>query len=263
MSNSNIRDLKPLAGLTNLTLNHMGGSSVSDLSPLVGLTKLWHLYLPGGDISDLTPLAGLTKLEELYLHHNGISDISILSGLTGLKRINLRDNSITNISPLARLTQLKWADLADNDISDASPLAGLTNLTWLAVDRNNISDLSPLEELRKNITVTFSDNPGFPKGGPKIEGPWLWVLLPDREIDSSTDLLSEASEGAVTEMGVSTHGATEGKAVSDDVWTFHRLPPSGRDNIGDMLKESIRDGVIYGTVSLYSTQQQEHNNIRR
>ena len=257
VSDSNIRDLKPLAGLTNLTLIHMGGSSVSDLSPLVGLTKLWHLYLPGGDISDLTPLAGLTGLEELYLHHNGISDISILSGLTGLKRINLRDNSITNISPLARLTQLKWADLADNEISDASPLAGLTNLTWLAVDRNNISDLSPLEELRKNITVTFSDNPGFPKGGPKIEGPWLWVLLPDREIDSSTDLLSEASEGAVTEMGVSTHGATEGKAVSDDVWTFHRLPPSGRDNIGDMLKESIRDGVIYGTVSLYSTQQQE------
>ena len=257
VSNSNIRDLKPLAGLTNLTLIHMGGSSVSDLSPLAGLTKLWHLYLPGGGISDLTPLAELTGLEELYLHHNDISDISILSRLTGLKRINLRDNSITNISPLARLTQLKWADLADNEISDASPLAKLTNLTWLAVDRNNISDLSPLEELRRNITVTFSNNPGFPKGGPKIEGPWLWVLLPDREIDSSTDLLSEASEGAVTEMGVSTHGATEGQAVSDDVWTSHRLPPSEHDNIGDMLKESIRDGVIYGTVSLYSPQQQE------
>ena len=253
-----VSDLSPLAGLINLRIIHAGGHSISDLSPLSGLTKLEHIYLPRtGLISDLTPLAGLTKLEELYLHHNGISDISILSGLTGLKRINLRDNSITNISPLARLTQLKWADLANNEISDASPLAGLTNLTLLAVDSNNISDLSPLEELRKNITVTFSDNPGFPKGGPKIEGPWLWVLLPDREIDSSTDLLSEASEGAVTEMGVSTHGATEGKAVSDDVWTFHRLPPSGRDNIGDMLKESIRDGVIYGTVSLYSTQQQE------
>ena len=202
---------------------------------MVGLTKLWHLYLPGGDISDLTPLAGLTGLEELYLHNNDISDISILSRLTGLERINLERNSITNISPLARLTNLKWLDLSDN----------------------NISDISPLDELRENIKLIWHGNPAFPKGGPKIEGPWLWVLLPDREIDSSTDLLSEASEGAVTEMGVSTHGATEGKAVSDDVWTFHRLPPSGRDNIGDMLKESIRDGVIYGTVSLYSTQQQE------
>ena len=82
-------------------------------------------------------------------------------------------------------------------------------------------------------------------------------MLPDRELDSSTDLLSEASEAAVTEVGVSTHGATEGKAVSDDVWTSHKLRPTGRDNIGNMLKESIRDGVIYGTVSLYSPQQQE------
>ena len=257
VSNSNIRDLKPLAGLTNLTLIHMGGSSVSDLSPLVGLTKLWHLYLPGGDISDLTPLAGLTGLEELYLHHNGISDISILSGLTGLKRINLRDNSITNISPLARLTQLKWADLADNEISDASPLAGLTNLTWLAVDRNNISDLSPLEELRKNITVTFSDNPGFPKGGPKIEGPWLWVLLPDTGLERGADVLSDASGGTVTELAVATNGATAGKPVGDEVWVSHKLPSEVQNNIGDMLKRDPPDGVIYGTVSLYSPREQE------
>ena len=264
VSNSNIRDLKPLAGLTNLTLIHMGGSSVSDLSPLVGLTKLWHLYLPGGDISDLTPLAGLTGLEELYLHHNGISDISILSGLTGLKRINLRDNSITNISPLARLTQLKWADLADNEISDASPLAGLTNLTWLAVDRNNISDLSPLEELRKNITVTFSDNPGFPKGGPKIEGPWLWVALPSTRLSSSTDLLAKASGGAVTETEIATHGAIVGQSVGDSVWTAYNLPPTGRDNLTNMLRNSIyKDSVhpnpgaaLYGSVSLYSPREQ-------
>ena len=31
----------------------------------------------------------------------------------------------------------------------------------------------------------------------------------------------------------------------------------GGNNIGDMLKESIRDGVLYGTVSLYSPRQQE------
>ena len=264
VSDSNIRDLKPLAGLTNLTLIHMGGSSVSDLSPLVGLTKLWHLYLPGGDISDLTPLAGLTGLEELYLHHNGISDISILSGLTGLKRINLRDNSITNISPLARLTQLKWADLADNEISDASPLAGLTNLTWLAVDRNNISDLSPLEELRKNITVTFSDNPGFPKGGPKIEGPWLWVALPSTRLSSRADLLAKASGGAVTETEIATHGAIVGQSVGDSVWTAYNLPPTGQDNITHMLRDSIyKDSVhpnpgaaLYGSVSLYSPREQ-------
>ena len=36
-----------------------------------------------------------------------------------------------------------------------------------------------------------------------------------------------------------------------------RLSPTGRDNIEDMLKRTIRDGVIYGTVSLHSPQEQE------
>ena len=142
-------------------------------------------------------------------------------------------------------------------ISDASPLAGLTNLTWLAVDRNNISDLSPLEELRKNITVTFSDNPGFPKGGPKIEGPWLWVLLPDTGLERGADVLSDASGGTVTELAVATNGATAGKPVGDEVWVSHKLPSEVQNNIGDMLKRDPPDGVIYGTVSLYSPREQE------
>ena len=162
-----------------------------------------------------------------------------------------------DVSPLARLTNLTWLDLEDNNLSNISPLAGLTQLQWLSIAENKISDLSPLDGIREDIILLWHDNPAFPKGGPKIEGPWLWVLLPDREIDSNTDLLSEASEGQVEEVRISTHGATEGKAVSDDLWTAHRLPPSGGNNIGDMLKESIRDGVLYGTVSFYSPRQQE------
>ena len=253
----NIRDLKPLVGLTNLRQIHICCMGISDLSPLRNLTKLQHLYLPFANISDLTPLAGLTGLEDLYLHGNSISDISILSRLTGLKRISLANNSITNISPLARLTQLKWADLADNEISDASPLARLNNLKWLAVDRNNISDLSSLEGLRENIELSWSGNPGIPKGGPKIEGPWLWVVLPDTELDSDTDLLSEASGGTVTELAVATHGAAEGQSVGGEVWTSRTLPPTGNDNIEDMLQRSIPYAVIYGTVSLHSPRQQE------
>ena len=232
-----VSDLSPLAGLINLTTFHSGGLPVSDLSPLAGLTKLEHLYLPGGKISDLTPLAGLTSLKELYLHHNDISDISPLASLTGLTRMRLEHNNI----------------------SDISPLAGLTNLTWLAIDNNKISDISPLDGLRENIKLIWYDNPAFPKGGPKIEGPWLWVLLPNvrRDFDSGADLLSEASGGAVTEVEISTHGATEGSAVGDDVWTSYRLPPTGQDNIEDMLKRVIPEAVIYGTVSLYSPQEQE------
>ena len=235
--NDDISDLSPLAGLINLEVLHSGGNAVSDLSPLARLRKLWHLYLPGAEISNLTPLAGLTNLRELYLHHNDISNISPLAGLTGLTRMRLEHN----------------------DISDISPLAGLTKLKWMAIDNNNISDFSPLDGLRENIKLIWYDNPGFPRGGPKIEGPWLWTVLPNvrRDFDSGADLLSEASGGTVTEVETSTHGAAEGKPVGDDVWTSYRLPPAGSNNIEDMLQSVIPEAVIYGTVSVYSPREQD------
>ena len=232
---ANISDLSPLAGLINLKRIHAFGNPISDLSPLSGLIKLEHLYLPGGKISDLTPLAGLINLEELYLHHNNISDIF----------------------PLARLTNLRWLVLYDNDISDLSPLAGLTNLKWLHVAGNDILNVSPLDGIHENLALNWFGNPGFPKGGPKIEGPWLWIMLPDTNLDSSTDLLSEASGGTVTELAVATHGAIEGQSINGDVWTSRRLPPTGHNNIEDMLQRPIPYAVIYGTVSLHSPREQE------
>ena len=233
---TDLSDLTPLAGLINLEVIHGWGNPISDLSPLAGLTKLWHIYLPLGKISDLTPLANLTELQELYLYSNNISDLS----------------------PLAGLTNLKWLNVRNNDISAVSSLAGLTNLKWLNLEANNISDLSSLDGLRENLTtLRWHGNPAFPKGGPKIEGPWLWVVLPDTELEGSKDLLSEASGSTVTEVEIATHGATEGKSVGEVVWASHRLPPTGRNNIEDTLKRSIDDGVIYGTVSLHSPREQE------
>ena len=235
-NSTDISDLSPLTGLTNLKLIHAGNISASDLSPLTGLTKLEHLYLPSGNISDLTPLEGLINLEELYLHHNNISDLS----------------------PIAGLTKLRWLIIHDNNISDISPIAGLANLTRLNLSNNEISNFSPLDRIRENINTLFwYENPGFPKEGPKIEGPWLWVVLPDAELDESTDLLSEVTEGTVTETDIATHGAVQGSRVGADVWTARRLPPTGSWNIQDMLGRAVPDGIIYGTVSLYSPREQE------
>ncbi len=50
-------------------------------------------------------------------------------------------------------------------------------------------------------------------------------------LDSDTDLLSEASGGTVTEVEIATHGATEGRRSGTEVWTSHRLPPTGWNNI--------------------------------
>ena len=257
--NGKISDISPLAGLINLKLIGTWGNPISDLSPLAGLTNLEKIDICGGDLSDLTPLTKLPNLKELYLAGNGISDISLLAGLTKLTRLGLNHNDISDISPLAGLTKLTWSNLAHNNILDVSPLAGLTNLKWLGVDNNDISDISPLDGLRENTKLIWYHNPAFPKGGPKIEGPWLWVVLSNvrRDFDSGADLLSEASGGVVTEVEVSTHGATEGKPVGDSVWASHRLPPTGHDNIEDMLKRFIPEAVIYGTVSLYSPREQE------
>ena len=230
-----VSDLSPLAGLINL--ERLGFSntskSISDLSPLAGLINLEYINSWGNSISDLSPLAGLTKLEIVDFCGGDISDLSPLAGLTGLKELYLASEEISDISPLAGLTGLTRVNLEENNIVDISPLAALTNLTWLSVARNQISNLSPLDGLRENIKLVWHDNPAFPKGGPKIEGPWLWVVLPDTVGDHlvDTDLLSEASGGAVTEVEVSTHGATAGGSVGNSVWTSHRLPPTGRNNI--------------------------------
>ncbi|MYE91676.1 T9SS type A sorting domain-containing protein, partial [Candidatus Poribacteria bacterium] len=164
---------------------------------------------------------------------------------------------ISDISPLAGLTNLRWIRLDNNEISDISPLTGLTNLRWSTLDNNEISDISPLDGLRENTKLTWYNNPGFPKGGPKIEGPWLWVMLPEARLDNSTDLLSKVSGGTVTEVAIAIHGAIEGGSVGDDVWTSRRLLPMGNDNIGDMFQRYFGDGVIYGSVSLYSPREQE------
>ena len=252
-----VSDLSPVAGLINLEVLRFSNESLSDLSPLAGLINLEEVFSWGNSISDLSPLAGLTKLEEINFCRGNISDISPLAGLTGLTQLYLVSNEISDISPLSGLTGLTRLSLERNEVSDVSPLAGLTNLKWLNVGSNEIADISPLNGLRESITLFWHTNPGFPTEAPKIEGPWLWVVLPDTRLDSSTDLLSEVSGGAVTETEVATHGAIEGKAVGHEMWTTHKLPPTGYENLEDMLQQPLREGSIYGTVSLHSPREQE------
>ncbi len=257
---NNISDLSPLAGLINIeALFISDNDNISDLSPLAGLINLKKILSWGNAISDLSPLAGLTKLEYVNICGADFSDLTPLAGLTSLKELYLRSNRISDISPIAELTGLTRLNLSRNDISDISSLVGLTNLEWLRLNNNEISDFSPLDGLRENIKLIWYDNPGYPKGGPKIEGPWLWAVLSEIESDqlyySSTDLLSEASGGIVTETEIATHGAIEGKSVGTNAWVSHKLPPTGR--IQDMLKDSNRGTVIYGSISLHSPQKQD------
>ena len=56
----------------------------------------------------------------------------------------------------------------------------------------------------------------------------------------------------MTELKIATAGATEGNAVGDAVWNLDKLPPTGIDNLDDMVGRTLPDGVMYGTLFIYS-----------
>ncbi len=269
VSNTSISDLSPLAGLTKLRYLELVHNPISDLSPLAGLANLETLKVLYAESPNLTPLKGLTGLRELSIARSGVSDISPLAGLINLESLALFDNrNIQDISPLAALRNLKGLNLSGNNISDVSALAALTNLERLEIQRNNISDISPLDVIRTKAKVLWYENPGFSQGGPKIEGPWLWVMLPGENFqDDNRDLLAHASGGTVTELEVATNGATEGTPVGSSVWTSHRLS-AREDNIHELVDslgwgdvERV-DGFIetynvYGSIRLYSQREQQ------
>ena len=266
VTGNEITDLSPVAKLSDLRWFKSWGNPISDLSPMTELAELSYLNICGTKLSDVSPIKRLQGLSKLYLAYNWISDISPLAELTSLTGLNLTGNKVSDISPLAGLTGLTDLLLPQNTISDVSPLAGLINLEWLDLRGNSISDFSPLVGLVEKTIISRYNNPGTPRGGPKMEGPWLWVMVLGENLDGNTDLLAEASSGAVTERQIATNGATEGTAVGDSVWEWHKISPKGWNNINAIL-DSLEVGkdwdrtkhVVYGCVTLDSQQEQSTN----
>ncbi|MDE0084971.1 MAG: leucine-rich repeat domain-containing protein, partial [Candidatus Poribacteria bacterium] len=283
LDRNNISDLFPLSNLTNLTildLDYNGDyngnvriPTISDISPLANLRHLSTLHLSSNNISDISSLADLGRLERLYLSAGNISDISSLANLRHLSTLHLSSNNISNVSPLANLQYLKELHLDSNNISDISPLADLQHLEVLRLQHNAISDISPLDALRERTDkVTWHGNPCFPQPAPRIEGPWLWGVVPGTNFHSNKDVdhLSLATDGAVTELDVATNGAIVGNPiVGEHVWTSHKYYLA-YDEFGytkdyprmlETLKLRVsRDSrVVYGTVTLNSPREQKTN----
>ncbi len=287
MSHNPLADLTPLDGLINLHNYHSWGTPIVNLAAVAKLPKLREINVCGGEISDISALADAKGLKELYLIDNEISDLSPLEGLTGLTRLSLKhnevfdlssleglssltwlelhDNAISDVSPLAKLNNLTWLDLSENAITDVSSLTLLPNLTWMGLNDNAITDVSDLERFPEKTSISHSNfiNSAFPEAGPKIEGPWLWTIVPGSRLDH-TDLLAKASGGAATEVKVATFGATEGKSVGDSKWIAHRLSPTGGNNLNEMTDalgwgsgSEIYDHVVYGSLTLNSPREQD------
>ena len=274
-NNEGLSDVSPLSSLINLEwLDLHRCDSLSDLSPLAGLTKLEYLNLNHTRrVSDysLSPLSGLASLRRLRLAENRISDVSPLAGLTNLARLDLPRNEIVDVSLLAGLTGLRELYLHANRISDVSSLAGLINLEWLDLRVNQITDISSLDGLAARTHISWLNNPGAPIEGRKIEGPWLWVPIPDKQLDNNTDLLSGVSEGSVTEHQIATRGAAAGETVGNYEWTAHKISPIGPhdepiNNMWEMVRAfgvpeeyewKTEVMIVYGSVILGSPREQK------
>ncbi len=264
MYNNPVSDLSPLANLKNLRGMRVSVVGDGDLSAIAELTDLENLYYwgSGNPVPDLFPLTKLPKLKNIDIRGEGTMNPSPLAGLTAVKELWLSDCGISNLSFLEKLTGLERLNLERNNISDISPLAGLTNLKWIDLRENIISDFSPLAGLAKTTSISRAFNPGAPVGGPKIEGPWLWATVSGKRLTDRTDLLAEVSSGSVTEDRIANFGASEGMLVGNNVWTAHRIPPEGSNNINQMLASDGIDPdennqVIYGSIILNSPSEQD------
>ena len=260
-----ISDFSPLAKLRRLRWITFGSDkSISKLPSLKGLKALRQLEINSCSISDISGLSELTQLTSLILNDNSISDISPLMELTGLTDLHLGSNLISDVSSLTGLAGLKVLNLHNNVISDISPLTGLTHLERLDLRNNAIADFSSMEKLSEKTVISSANNPGFPIGGPKITGPWVWVMVPGEGFYEGTDLLARASGGKVTERNVATDGATVGAPVGSRVWTSHKIDSRHWNNINKMLDalgaETDRERsnrVVYGSILLNSNREQQ------
>ncbi len=103
--------------------------------------------------------------------------------------------------------------------------------------------------------------------GPKIEGPWLWMLVPTNKAGNEAavgpDYLAEASGGTVTETAIATEGARSGDFVGNRRWTPGRISPTGRNNINDLMNAiglatgNVDYHVAYGSIVLDVPHEQE------
>ncbi|WP_419013130.1 protein kinase domain-containing protein [Dysosmobacter sp.] len=167
-ASSEITDLSPLAGLTQLQVLRMndGNSvcSVMDLTPLSSLTNLVNLQL-SCMAEDLSPLAGLTNLKALSLHLPiSVDDISFLTNLTNLQSLHIQDNGSNNahivlddLTPLSGLTQLQELGLSVNGITDFDWASDLTELRSLSCwgSEATYTDLDGLKNLTKLQTLVL------------------------------------------------------------------------------------------------------------
>jgi hypothetical protein len=93
-------------------------TQVSDVKPLAGLQNLEHLYLSGTPVSDVTPLAGLKNLKWFSLTNTEVGDVTPLACLQNLQVLYLTNTPVSDVTPLVELEKLRVLSLVRTQVSE-------------------------------------------------------------------------------------------------------------------------------------------------
>ncbi|XZE52880.1 ankyrin repeat domain-containing protein [Planctomycetaceae bacterium SH139] len=174
VSGDGLKNLKPLAELTELASLTLDGGGIKNYSPLKNLTRLKFLSLRSDSHSSLAPLSELHQLEELHITDGAVKNLSPLKKLHKLKTISFswcaelssiaplsalpRLETLTfyecpgvlNLKPLAKCLKIRALKFIDcYELSDVKPLAALSNLRELTLSNTAVEDVTVLARLKK------------------------------------------------------------------------------------------------------------------
>jgi len=116
-----VRDIGPLARLTQLRLVQLDDTRITDLAPLSNLTRLSILSVSGGPLSDLSPVSGL-RLERLFIDGTQVSDLAPLAGMATLDALGLFGCPVRDLDVIATLPALRFVRLPGTRLADVGDL---------------------------------------------------------------------------------------------------------------------------------------------
>ena len=141
-------------------------SQIADLSPLAGMTELSDIDFYGAEIADFSPLAACPKLRRIGFYAAKCTPEGYAS-LGNLKQVTKFHGGLTKMTSLAWVRQVPQATelkIFAEKIPDLTPIQSLPNLTYLRVwnmDGGNLScALGDLALLANNKQLRRLELPG-------------------------------------------------------------------------------------------------------
>jgi hypothetical protein len=109
-----------IGDISNLVYLSASETNLKALSGIEGITTLQQLDLNMTQVSDLTPLTGLPNLRLIYLYETWVADLEPLTTLPSLERLDIGKTQIASLAPLTRIENLRSLNLHRSHALDGS-----------------------------------------------------------------------------------------------------------------------------------------------